>query len=96
VDAAFTLINFGECELEKLQLKAFKARFTVQRELILKYQDGEFVVDQRPNAFKETVAEQLAELLRNHPAALGRNLKRLRWRRNFLARVPADFFPMGV
>jgi hypothetical protein len=66
VDVGYLLTNFGEGILERMRLKAFKARFTVKNELILRYSEGEFFTDDRPLAAAITVSEQLAELLRSH------------------------------
>jgi KaiC/GvpD/RAD55 family RecA-like ATPase len=64
VDALYKLTNSGDGRLEKLYLKAHKARFSAQRrELVFEYRDGGFEVDERPQAVRETIGEQLKNLL---------------------------------
>jgi hypothetical protein len=67
-DVCYSLTNLGEGQLERLRLKAFKTRFTVERDLILHYIEGRFQSDERPNAVNRTVTEQLYQLLRQNPA----------------------------
>jgi hypothetical protein len=71
VDVGYLLTNFGDTELGRMRLKTFKARFTVERDLIIHYQDGTFAADQRSEAATLTVREQLAELLHLHPGCSG-------------------------
>lgn len=57
-DVAFHLANMGDSSrLGTLRLRAFKARFTVEPELILNYFDGEFRADTRAPVL--TVTEKL-------------------------------------
>jgi hypothetical protein len=67
VDVGINVRNFGEGELGRIRLKAFKNRFTIDREVILNYSHGHFSSDDRPNAAIRTVTEQLTDLLRRNP-----------------------------
>jgi AAA domain len=67
IDIGIHVHNFGETELTKLRLKAFKSRFAMDREIVLDYSHGRFTSDNRPNAAIRTITEQLTELLRQHP-----------------------------
>ncbi|HYZ74643.1 MAG TPA: hypothetical protein VE641_16310 [Chthoniobacterales bacterium] len=78
VDVGFTVWNYGENgELRKVRLKAFKNRFTVERELLLNYSHGRFSSDDRPNATTRTVTEQLTELLKSNPGIKAAEFERL-------------------
>ncbi len=90
IDVGINIRNTGEGELGKIVLKAFKSRFSIDRELVLNYRNGHFTCDTRPNAVSRTVTEQLNELLRNNPGVktaefekLGQHLGRQR-ARNYL------------
>ncbi len=67
IDVGIHIRNFGDGELGKMRLKAFKNRFALDRDVILNYSNGRFVSDDRPNSAVRTVTEQLAELLRKNP-----------------------------
>lgn len=62
VDVAYTLSNAGDYRLTKLELSAFKMRFTVEPELTFDYNDGKF---NRPR--KIMTEELLQTLLIEHP-----------------------------
>jgi hypothetical protein len=67
IDVGITVRNFGEGELGKIRLKAFKGRFAIDRDVILIYQRGQFTSDNRTNAAIKTVTEQLTSLLEASP-----------------------------
>jgi hypothetical protein len=67
IDVGITVRNFGERELGKIRLKAFKGRFAIDRDIILLYQRGEFISDSRASAGIQTVTEQLTTLLKADP-----------------------------
>jgi RecA-family ATPase len=66
IDIGINVRNSGEGELKNIVLKAFKSRFAIDREIILKYAHGSFLADDRPFAAVRTDAEQLTELLRQN------------------------------
>jgi archaellum biogenesis ATPase FlaH len=66
VDVAYSLANLGDsARLGTLRLRAFKARFSVQPELILQYNDGGFRMDSRGPML--TVTDTLRQLLIANP-----------------------------
>lgn len=66
IDCGFHLSNLGESSrLGALRLRAFKARFSVQPELILHYEDGGFRMDCRGPSL--TMTDVLRELLIENP-----------------------------
>jgi len=91
IDVGYHLANLGDSlQLGILRLKAFKARFNVQPEVILNYRAGRFEVDGRGPS--QTVSESLRVLLIANPGikaqefesmAQGKGLGRDR-ARNFL------------
>jgi hypothetical protein len=66
-DVALMMTNFGSAELGKVRLKAFKSRFTIDRDIVLDYHNGSFTSDTRAYAPLRTVTEQLTELLTANP-----------------------------
>lgn len=66
IDVGYHLANLGDSSrLTMLRLRAFKARFSVQTEVVLHYADGGFRMDTRGPVL--TVTEALRELLIQHP-----------------------------
>jgi hypothetical protein len=87
IDVGYSLSSFGEGCLDRLRLKAFKTRFVVVSDLILRYSDGEFTADEKPNTVNATVTAQLTELLRTNPGIKSKEFEekaanaRLGWNR---------------
>ena len=74
IDTGYKLTNSGDGKLDRLYLKAFKARFSKQRrEMVLLYTENDgrasFVSDERPTAIHETVTQQLRNLLEQNPGS---------------------------
>ncbi|MFL6448692.1 MAG: AAA family ATPase [Bryobacteraceae bacterium] len=67
IDIGINIKNMGEGVLGRIVLQAFKARFSVDQQLVLNYSGGEFASDDRPYAVARTVTERLTSLLREHP-----------------------------
>jgi archaellum biogenesis ATPase FlaH len=67
IDVGLTLMNLGERRLERIRLRTFKERFAIDANLILDYDDGQFSIDDRPDAVNRSITEQLTELLRANP-----------------------------
>jgi len=66
VDVAYSLANLGDSSrLDTLRLKAFKARFSVQSEIIFRYTSRGFEMDSRGPSL--TVTETLRALLIQNP-----------------------------
>jgi hypothetical protein len=65
IDVGFHLANLGEpSRLDVLRLRAFKARFTVDTEVVFRYSEGTFSADSRS---APTVEELLIALLQKNP-----------------------------
>jgi hypothetical protein len=78
LDAGWLVTNLGESgRLDKLLLKNFKARFSLTREAVIRYVDGDFLGDDRPQAASLTVADRLTGLLRENPGARLKEFERL-------------------
>jgi hypothetical protein len=76
VDIAYKLSDLGDgSRLSLLELPAFKQRFSVTPRLVIRYEDGRFLTDER-EAIK-TVTEQLSDLLRQHPGVTVREFEKL-------------------
>lgn len=67
IDIGLNLVNMGDGKLDRLRLRPFKTRFTVDADMILHYADGIFSSDSRTNAVGRTVTERLGELLQERP-----------------------------
>ena len=67
VDIGICIENDGGSELGTLQLRAFKTRFPISRDLTLKYVDGEFKADSPAKKAFSSTKDALWELLRNNP-----------------------------
>jgi len=66
IDVGFHLANFGDLMmLATLRLRAWKARYSVAAEMILRYSNGTFTSD--VNDRGQTVTQQLIQLLKNNP-----------------------------
>lgn len=73
IDVGYKLTNLGDAaRLATLRLKAFKARFTVNSETILRYNEGRFLIDTK--TVSDTNANLLQSILVENP---GINAKRL-------------------
>jgi hypothetical protein len=66
IDVGFHLANFGDLmTLGTLRLRAWKARYSVAAEMILRYSEGTFTSD--VNDGGQTVTQQLIQLLKANP-----------------------------
>lgn len=75
IDTGYKLTNSGDGKLDRLYLKAFKARFSrQQREMVLLYTENDgkarFARDERPTAVAETNEQILTRLLEQNPGIL--------------------------
>jgi hypothetical protein len=95
-DVALQLTNFGTAELTKIQLKAFKSRFTIDREIILEYFNGRFASDSRPHAAIRTVTEQLTKLLFDNPSITKTEFEKLAGERGLGRNRARKFLDDGV
>lgn len=76
VDVAYHMANLSDDgTLGTLRLRAFKMRFSATPELVFRYVDGEFLVDERGAA--PTVTESLGALLRANPGIRTREFEEL-------------------
>lgn len=76
IDVGFHLANLGDAaRLSTLRLRAFKARFSVEPETILKYRDGEFSIDS--DAVSDTNANLLRDIVIANPGINTRSLETL-------------------
>jgi hypothetical protein len=97
IDVGFSLANVGGgSRLERLRLKAFKTRFTVENDLIITYADGQFSADNRPNAVSRTVTQQLTELLRQNSGICSGEFEELASKRNLGRDRARQFLRDGV
>jgi hypothetical protein len=97
VDALYKLTNSGDTWLERLYLKAKKARFAAQkRELVLIYRDGTFVADERPVAVQESATQQLTRLLANNPGLTKKEFEALAMQKGLTQRRARQFLNEGV
>lgn len=75
-DVGFNLTNFGGNRLGKMRLRTFKARSAaIDSDLIMRYENGNFVSDDQPTAVAKTVTEQLIELLKRNPGIKAREFE---------------------
>jgi AAA domain/DnaB-like helicase N terminal domain len=77
IDTGYTLHNLGESMLDRLTLKAFKARFEVDRMVIMEYRNGHFRTDDHPAAIEASVNDQLTAILKANPGVTGRQFEEL-------------------
>ncbi len=76
VDIAYKVTDLGDGSLlSLLELRAFKQRFSVTPRLIIRYEDGHFMADERETI--KTVTEQLSDLLRANPGVTGKDFEKL-------------------
>jgi archaellum biogenesis ATPase FlaH len=95
-DVALQMTNFGGAELSKMNLKAFKSRFSMDREIVLTYVNGRFVSDSRPYAATRTVTEQLTKLLSEHPLVMTKEFEDLAASQGLPRNRARDYLANGV
>jgi len=67
-DQAFHVSNMGsDSKLDRIKLRCFKSRYGLTDCLIYLYDEGRIVRDDRRDAPARSVADQLTDLLRQHP-----------------------------
>jgi archaellum biogenesis ATPase FlaH len=67
IDVGYVLTNSRNGQLDRLRLKTFKNRFSVDAELAIEYVDGRFHLDGKTQQAKDNSTEELQNLLRVHP-----------------------------
>lgn len=97
IDVGFNLANLSgnPCVLETLRLRAFKARFAVVSDLVFRYADGDFEVDEDAAAFR-TVTEALAQLLMENPDIRAAEFERLAIERGLGRNRARKFIDDGI
>jgi hypothetical protein len=75
VDTAWHLANFGEGRLDRLRLRAYKCRFAVAADLLLRYVEGQFSIHEAVTT--RTVSELLGDLLRSNPGIRSADFEKL-------------------
>jgi hypothetical protein len=95
VDIAYHLANLSDNgTLGTLRLRAFKMRFSATPELVFRYVDGEFVVDER--GATPTVTESLGKLLQANPGIRAAEFERLAAEKNLGRNRARQFLQNGL
>jgi RecA-family ATPase len=95
IDVGYHLANLGDSsQLGTLRLKAFKARFSVQPEIILNYRAGRFEIDQR--GAMRTNQEILQQLLMDNARALGKRFEDMAAEKGVARNKARDFLASGI
>lgn len=92
IDVGFILRNFGETRLNKLALKPFKARFTVTDTMAISYEQGQFILENAPQAGDDG----LTELLRSNPELKKSEFEALALKRGFKRSHIRSFVDNGL
>ena len=95
VDVAYHLSRSGDpARLDLLKLRAFKQRFSVDAEILLRYVDGEFLAGQGGHVV--TIADRLAHLLRTNPGIQTATFESLAVREGVSRARSRDYLNEGV
>jgi hypothetical protein len=95
IDVGYHLANLGDSsQLGMLRLKAFKARFSVQPEIILNYRAGRFEIDGR--GATRTNQEILQQLLIENPRALSKRFEDMAADKGVARSKARDFLASGI
>jgi hypothetical protein len=97
VDQAFHVSNLGsDGKLDRLSLRCFKSRYGFSGSLMYFYAGGKFVRDDRDDAPARSVADQLAELLRQNPGIKTREFEDAAGKKGLGRNRARDFISNGV
>lgn len=95
VDIAYHLANLsGDGTLGTMRLKAFKMRFSATPELVFRYVNGEFLVDDRGTA--PTVTDSLGALLKANPGIRAADYEQLAADKNLGRNRARQFLHNGL
>jgi RecA-family ATPase len=95
VDVAYHLANLSDpSALGMLRLKAFKARFSVQPEIILNYRMGQFYIDGR--SVSRTNQEILQELLESNAGIQAKRFEDMASEKGVARGKARDFLAAGI
>lgn len=95
IDVGYHLANLGEpSQLGILRMKAFKARFSVRPELILRYENGRFRMDERGTV--RTNQELLQEILIENAGIQGKAFEEMAAKKGVTRTKARDFLASGI
>jgi hypothetical protein len=95
LDVGYHLANLGDSsQLGMLRLKAFKARFSVQPEIILNYRGGKFEIDGRQ--ITRTNSEILRDLLTQNPGVQAKRFEDIGGEKGVARNKTRDFLASGI
>ncbi len=95
IDVGFTVTNLGDpARLERVKVKAFKSRFTVDSDMLFHYNDGRFRLDHRPAV--RTNDDLLRELLIANPGIGTRGFEAMAAEKKLIRSRARTFLDNGI
>jgi hypothetical protein len=95
VDIAYKLTPLGDgAHLSLLELRAFKQRISVTPRLLIRYEVGQFIADERE--VTKTVTERLVELLKANPGITSEKFEKLAASQSLGRNRARDFLQTGL